>query len=162
MTGLIEKGLLLGLGVLTLTRDRVVEFVDRLVEEGEVTPEEAPGVVDRLVGRGEEERLVERADCLHPLSRVPSNVNGRGQRHGWKPHPGLRSVRRQPLFHSTLIAGHSLKRSNERRVAIDPGSGMQAASDLVEVALGDQELEAGRLERSSLEERPRHDVKQRG
>ena len=56
MTGLIEKGLLLGLGVLTLTRDRVVQFVDKLVEEGEVKPEEAPSFVDRLVTRGQEER----------------------------------------------------------------------------------------------------------
>ena len=32
---LIEKGLLLGLGVLTLTRDKVVQTVNSLVEEGE-------------------------------------------------------------------------------------------------------------------------------
>ena len=56
MTGLLEKGLLLGLGVLTLTRDKVKEFVDRLVEEGEVRAEEAPTIIDRLVARGERER----------------------------------------------------------------------------------------------------------
>ena len=64
MAGLIRKGLLLGLGVLTLTRDKVVQFVDELVKEGEVRPEEAPGIVDRLVARGEEER-----DELHKLVR---------------------------------------------------------------------------------------------
>jgi|YNPNPStandDraft_1061719.scaffolds.fasta_scaffold03636_3 polyhydroxyalkanoate synthesis regulator phasin len=53
---LVEKSLLLGLGVLTLTRDKVVKFVNSLVEEGEVRAEEAPGIVDRLVARGEEER----------------------------------------------------------------------------------------------------------
>jgi len=56
MAGLIERSLLLSLGVLTLTRDKVVQFVDKLIEEGEVKPEEAPGIVDKLVTRGEEER----------------------------------------------------------------------------------------------------------
>ncbi len=56
MAGLIERGMLAGLGVLTLTRDKVKQFVDKLVEEGEVKPEEAPGIVDRLVTRGETER----------------------------------------------------------------------------------------------------------
>ena len=56
MAGWIEKGMLLGLGVLTLTRDKVVQFVNEMVEEGEVKAEEAPGVVDRLVARGEEDR----------------------------------------------------------------------------------------------------------
>jgi len=56
MAGLIERSLLLGLGVLTLTRDKVKQFVDKLVEEGEVKPEEAPGIIDKLVTRGEAER----------------------------------------------------------------------------------------------------------
>jgi polyhydroxyalkanoate synthesis regulator phasin len=56
MAGLIEKSLLAGLGVLTLTRDKVKEFVDKLVEEGEVRPEEAPSIIDKLVERGETER----------------------------------------------------------------------------------------------------------
>ncbi|RLC63232.1 MAG: hypothetical protein DRI80_04400, partial [Chloroflexota bacterium] len=52
----LERSLLLGLGVLTLTRDKVREFVDKLVEEGEVRPEEAPSVINKLVARGEKER----------------------------------------------------------------------------------------------------------
>ncbi len=56
MARLIEKSLLLGLGVLTLTRDRVVQVVAKLVEEGEVKADEAPSVIDKLVARGEEER----------------------------------------------------------------------------------------------------------
>ena len=56
MAGLFEKSLLLGLGVLTLTRDKAVEVVSKLVEEGEVKKHEAPNVVDKLVARGEEER----------------------------------------------------------------------------------------------------------
>ena len=56
MAGVLEKGLLLGLGVLTLTRDKVVQVVDKLVEAGEVKPEEASTVIDKLVSRGHEER----------------------------------------------------------------------------------------------------------
>jgi len=56
MARLIERSLLAGLGVLTLTRDKVKQFVDKLVEEGEVKPDEAPSIVDKLVERGEAER----------------------------------------------------------------------------------------------------------
>ena len=56
MARLLEKSLLFGLGVLTLTRDRVVQVVNSLVEEGEVRPDDAPSIVDRLVARGEAER----------------------------------------------------------------------------------------------------------
>ncbi len=56
MSGLIEKSVLLGLGVLTLTRDKVVQVVNSLVEEGEVRADEAPNIVDKLVARGEKER----------------------------------------------------------------------------------------------------------
>ena len=53
---LIEKSMLLGLGVLTLTKEKVTQAVNNLVEEGQVQAEEAPGIIDRLVTRGEEER----------------------------------------------------------------------------------------------------------
>ena len=56
MVRLIEKSVLLGLGVLTLTRDKVVQAVNSLVEEGAVEAEEAAGIVDKLVARGQEER----------------------------------------------------------------------------------------------------------
>lgn len=53
---LIEKSMLLGLGVLTLTKEKVAQAVNSLVEEGEVKAEDAPSIIDRLVTRGEEER----------------------------------------------------------------------------------------------------------
>lgn len=56
VTRWLERSLLFGLGLLTVTREKVVQFVDKLVEEGEVRAEEAPKVVERLVARGEEER----------------------------------------------------------------------------------------------------------
>lgn len=75
MTEWIEKSLLAGVGVLTLTRDKVVQFVDKLIEAGGAKPEETPGIVDKLVTRGEEEReelrkLVRRKlDRVTPISR---------------------------------------------------------------------------------------------
>ncbi len=56
MAGLIEKSMLMGLGALSMTRDKVVNLVNELVEEGEVKQEEVPDVVDRLVARGEKDR----------------------------------------------------------------------------------------------------------
>lgn len=70
MAGWIEKSLLAGLGVLTLTRDKVTRFVDKLVKEQEVEPEDAPGIVDRLVARGEEEREELRKLVRQELDRL--------------------------------------------------------------------------------------------
>jgi polyhydroxyalkanoate synthesis regulator phasin len=70
MTGWIEKSLLAGVGVLTLTRDKVTRFVDKLVEAGEVKPEEAPSIVDKLVTRGETEREELRKLVHQELDRV--------------------------------------------------------------------------------------------
>lgn len=74
MAGLIEKTMLVGLGVLTLTRDKVKQFVDKLVEEGDVRAEEAPGVVDRLMARGEEEREELRKLVRHELDKARANM----------------------------------------------------------------------------------------
>lgn len=56
MRELMERGLLIGLGALTLTRERAQAFVDDLVQRGEARRGEARDLVDRLVKRGEEER----------------------------------------------------------------------------------------------------------
>ncbi len=74
MTGLIERSMLAGLGLLTLTRDKAKQFVDKLVEEGEVKPDEARSVVDRLVARGEEEREELRKLVRQELDKARANV----------------------------------------------------------------------------------------
>lgn len=56
MAGLIEKTLLVGLGLLTLTREKVTQFVDELVKEGEVKPEESRTLANVLIAKGEAER----------------------------------------------------------------------------------------------------------
>jgi polyhydroxyalkanoate synthesis regulator phasin len=74
MAGLIEKSLLLGLGVLTLTHDKVVQFVNKMVEEGEVKPEEASSIVDRLIARGEEDREALRKLMREELDKIRGTV----------------------------------------------------------------------------------------
>jgi polyhydroxyalkanoate synthesis regulator phasin len=74
MVRLIERSVLLGLGVLTLTRDKVVQAVNSLVEEGEVKEEEAPTIVDKLVARGEEEREALRKLVRDELDKLRVNM----------------------------------------------------------------------------------------
>ena len=80
MVNLIERGLLLGLGALTLTREKVTRFVDKLIEEGEVRPEEAPGVISQLVARGEEEREELRQLVRRELDRARDGVTPASRR----------------------------------------------------------------------------------
>ena len=75
MAGLIEKSLLLGLGVMTLTRDKAVQVVNRLVEEGEVKRHEAPNIIDKLVARGEEEREELRRLVREEFDKLNLNVS---------------------------------------------------------------------------------------
>jgi polyhydroxyalkanoate synthesis regulator phasin len=70
----IEKSMLLGLGILTLTRDRVVQAVNSMVAEGEVKEEEAPKIIDRLVARGKEEREELRNMVRDELDKLHINV----------------------------------------------------------------------------------------
>jgi polyhydroxyalkanoate synthesis regulator phasin len=53
---MIEKVLYLGLGMFSVTRDRIEKIVDELMEKGEISLEEAGEVVENLIKRGEEER----------------------------------------------------------------------------------------------------------
>ncbi len=75
MAKLIEKSLLMGLGMLTLTRDKVRQFVDKLVEDGDIKPEEAPGIIDKLVERGETEREELRKLVRQELDKARDRVS---------------------------------------------------------------------------------------
>ena len=53
---MIEKVLYLGLGVFSVTRERMEKVVNELIEKGELSREEARQVMDELIKRGEEEK----------------------------------------------------------------------------------------------------------
>ena len=74
MVRMIERSMLLGLGILTLTRDRVVQTVNSMVAEGQVKEEEASNIIDRLVARGEEEREELRNMVRDELDKLRINM----------------------------------------------------------------------------------------
>ncbi|MER3402468.1 MAG: hypothetical protein C4336_01185 [Armatimonadota bacterium] len=53
---MLEQGLLLGLGAVSLTRETAQNLVDEMVKKGQAQREEAEEMIDRLVKRGEKER----------------------------------------------------------------------------------------------------------
>jgi polyhydroxyalkanoate synthesis regulator phasin len=59
MLDLVRRGLLLGLGALDLTRERVEGFVDELIKRGELAQKEREVAIDELLATGKkaEERL---------------------------------------------------------------------------------------------------------
>lgn len=56
MNTLLEKGLLAGIGLLSMTREKAQRIIDDLSREGEVQKNEVTRWVDELAERGEEER----------------------------------------------------------------------------------------------------------
>ena len=70
MANILEKTLLMGLGVFTLTREKVREAVNELVEEEDVEPEEAQRLAEALVAKGEKEREELREMIRQEMSRV--------------------------------------------------------------------------------------------
>lgn len=54
----IERSFLMGIGLLSLTREKARAFAEEMVKQGEAAREEVSELTDRLVARGEEERRV--------------------------------------------------------------------------------------------------------
>ncbi|GIV04600.1 MAG: hypothetical protein KatS3mg016_0175 [Fimbriimonadales bacterium] len=53
---LLEQGMLLGLGAVSLTRETAQNLVDEMVKRGQAQREEASDMVEQLLKRGERER----------------------------------------------------------------------------------------------------------
>ncbi len=66
MAGLFEKGLLAGLGLIEISREKLGEVVDELVKQGEVTAEEGSALLGKLAAKGEagKKNLEARAEAL--------------------------------------------------------------------------------------------------
>ncbi|HEX3032507.1 MAG TPA: hypothetical protein VHS59_09735 [Bacillota bacterium] len=54
---LINKSLLFGMGILSITKEKAENLVNELVEKGEVGKEEALSYVNELMSKGEQERV---------------------------------------------------------------------------------------------------------
>ena len=56
MLDFFKRGFLATVGVLSISREKIQEMVDQLVERGELTRDEGKQLVDKLIKRGQEER----------------------------------------------------------------------------------------------------------
>jgi polyhydroxyalkanoate synthesis regulator phasin len=70
MTSLFEKGLLVGIGLLSMTREKAQEVIDELSHEGEFQKSEVKQWVDQLSDRGEEERQALRKLIREEMKKV--------------------------------------------------------------------------------------------
>ena len=70
MKTLLEKGLLAGIGLLSMTREKAQKIIDDLSHEGEVQKSEVKQWVDKLSDRGEEERQALRKLIRDEMKKV--------------------------------------------------------------------------------------------
>lgn len=60
----LERSVLLGIGLLSITREKAQALADELVKQGDIARDEVKSFTDRLVERGKEERHALR-DMVH-------------------------------------------------------------------------------------------------
>jgi len=70
MANLFEKGLLAGIGLLSMTREKAQEVLDDLSHEGQLQKSEIKQWVDQLSDRGEEERQALRKLIREEMKKV--------------------------------------------------------------------------------------------
>jgi polyhydroxyalkanoate synthesis regulator phasin len=70
MTNIFEKGLLAGIGLLSMTREKAQDIIDDLSHEGELQKGDMKQWVDQLTDRGEEERQALRKLIRDEMKKV--------------------------------------------------------------------------------------------
>ncbi|MEW6402101.1 MAG: polyhydroxyalkanoate synthesis regulator [Chloroflexota bacterium] len=70
MKTLLEKGFLVGIGLLSMTREKAQKVIEELSHEGEVQKSEVKQWVDQLSDRGEEERQALRKLIRDEMKKV--------------------------------------------------------------------------------------------
>jgi len=70
MKTLLEKGLLAGIGLLSMTREKAQKMIEDLSHEGEFQKNEVKQWVDQLSDRGEEERQALRKLIRDEMKKV--------------------------------------------------------------------------------------------
>lgn len=69
-----RKMLLMGLGALSLTREKVEQLVDELVKKGEMDNVEAKGFTDELLRRGEKEREMLKKIITDEINKLKNEI----------------------------------------------------------------------------------------
>lgn len=70
MSNLFEKGLLVGIGLLSMTREKAQSVIDELSQEGKLQTNEVKDWVEKLTDRGEEERQALRKLIRDEMKKV--------------------------------------------------------------------------------------------
>lgn len=70
MKTLLEKSFLVGIGLLSMTREKAQSVIDELSQEGELQKTEVKEWVDQLSSRGEEERQALRKLIRDEMKKV--------------------------------------------------------------------------------------------
>jgi len=74
MMDLFKKTFLLGMGALSLTKEKAEKFVNELVEKGEVGTEEAKQFVKEMIEKGEQEKAALQDTIKNELSKIRREV----------------------------------------------------------------------------------------
>lgn len=74
MKNLIKKSLLLGMGAISLTREKAEKIVRELEEKGEMTSSETKDFVNELVEKGEQERQLFKDAVKRELTALQENM----------------------------------------------------------------------------------------
>lgn len=70
MKNMLKKSLLVGVGALSMTKDKAMKMVQELEEKGEVTSDEAKDFVNEMMERGEREREVLRNTVKNEMEKI--------------------------------------------------------------------------------------------
>ena len=75
MSDLFEKGIFIGLGLLSVTKEQVEKVVDELIEKGKVSQKEGPKVLKDLLARADEEKKALEARIDSGLAKSLQRLN---------------------------------------------------------------------------------------
>lgn len=75
MGDILKKAFALGLGITAVSRDVIQQFVDELVEKGEVAKSESKDVINRLIARGEEHQDELKGMVQEQVKKILADLN---------------------------------------------------------------------------------------
>lgn len=74
MLELIKKSLLLGLGAITVTKEKVEEIVDELIKKGELAKDERSKAIQDLLNKGKEQEKILSAKISEEVQKAINKI----------------------------------------------------------------------------------------
>jgi polyhydroxyalkanoate synthesis regulator phasin len=75
MSDILKKAISLGLGITAVSREKIQQFVDELVDKGEMAQTESKDVVNRLIARGEEQKEEIKRMVQDQVKKILADLN---------------------------------------------------------------------------------------